>query len=172
MPKGSESYFLYRLLILEQFRLFMWYFYLSPALFVGIHLRRGGHVFGLVCSLFTRITEKLVPACHETWWKGAAWAKEETIKFWSGSKSLFFTSVYIRELCPGLLHVVLLTYFSPRCDAEQKNWDIKQPRCSDRTFIYGTLHRAWQASVCLSMSACVHLVSPVMTDTSAAHFLC
>jgi len=27
------------------------------------------------------------PVCHETWWKGVAWAKEEPVQFWSGSES-------------------------------------------------------------------------------------
>ena len=75
----------------------------------------------------------------------------------------------LREPCANFLKVVLLTYFSPRCDGAQ-TWSSRDVRTP--TLIDNTLHRAWQASVCLSVSACVHLVSPAMMDTSGAHFLC
>lgn len=59
----------------------------------------------------------------------------------------------------NLVDVILLTYFSSRCDVEQRN----QEGLNVGPFINVTL------AVCQCVCVCA---SPVMTDTSVAHFIC
>lgn len=67
--------------------------------------------FSAVCLsvwLEARLRKNYQPNFHETWWKGASRAKEETIKFWCGYKSRcgsttdFSLSLTLQETVFGL----------------------------------------------------------------------
>ena len=37
-----------------------------------------------------KLLEKLLCSCHETWWEGVVWAKEEPIKYRSRDTQIIF----------------------------------------------------------------------------------
>ena len=40
-----------------------------------------------VCQQDFRKTQKMSPNVHDTWWERVAWARERSMKCWSGSES-------------------------------------------------------------------------------------